>query len=282
MQTTSDPSDRWLRFPHRKPLTREEECELFRNIRNGETMEIRLAAREELIETNLPLVMKIARRFRASGLPLADLFQFGVFGLFKAIRKFRLENGTRFITYAYHWIFSCIQRGTQATALEIRLPASARTARSDAKLAREQLMKCGMDATPETIAAALDKTVPYIRDVLRTMNVEPVSMHLPISNDDVPTIGEAIPDEDSPSPEDAVETAERAAIVRAAVGRLDPDEQLVIKLRYLGHDPLTLQQAGTPLGKLKNRAPLSREGARQIELQALQKLKALLPADIAL
>lgn len=245
-------------------LTREQEVELGRRIARGDE-----AARQALIRANLRLVVSIAKRFQHKGLPLADLIEEGNLGLMRAVERFDPESGNRFSTYATWWVKQAVRRAIADKGKTVRVPAYmvemlARWRRTAALLAAT----LGRPPSAAEIAEKLRLSNRKLAAVRRALNA--TSASLSSAQDLMWIFADVLADRKADSPEDEVISRNDAEWVRMLLSSIDEREEEVLRLRY-GIDtgePLTLQQIG-------ERMALARERVRQIEAQALRKLKAL-------
>jgi RNA polymerase primary sigma factor len=248
-------------------LSREDEVALARRVRAGDE-----AAKTTLTESNLRLVVQVARRYRNRGLPLPDLIEEGNLGLIRAVEKFDGERGTRFSTYATWWIRHFIVRALANQARMIRLPVHVE--RLLGRYAREQqrlTQELGRAPTVEEIAHALGTTSDQV-DELEKIRRHPVSLHAP-TGDDQGQVADTIADE-SANPSAALGSLFRQrADLTAVFDDLAENERLVLRRRFglEGDPPETLEAIGRRMG-------YTRERVRQIEAAGLQKLRALLKA----
>jgi RNA polymerase primary sigma factor len=244
-------------------LTAAEEIELAKRIERGD-----LEAKERLVNSNLRLVVSVARKYQGQGLPLADLVQEGILGVIRAAEKFDWRKGFKFSTYATIWIRQSIQRGLANSARTIRLPVHVE--QRERKLAvteRELAASLGRDPLDEEIAAALETDIAEI-ERLRRARQTPASLDAPVGEDGETAFGDLLPG-DQPQPIDLVATRERDDRVAEALEALPANERRVIEMRFGLADgrEQTLAAAGRELG-------VSQERARQLETSALRRLRA--------
>jgi RNA polymerase primary sigma factor len=260
--TTTDSLQLFLNEMGRYPLlTAEEEVALAKRIERGD-----LAAKEQMINSNLRLVVSIAKRYQGHGLSLLDLIQEGVLGLIRAVEKFDWRRGFKFSTYATWWIRQAVQRGVQNRSRVIRVPVHvAELERKASRAERELTAKLERAPTEDEVAKAakvpLDK-LRQAREAVRTL----ASLDRPIGEDASSTLADVVasPDAD-PSEEVAVALGDGA--LTNALASLSPTQQRVLELRFglSGDEPISLQKVGNELG-------LTRERVRQIEQAALEQL----------
>jgi RNA polymerase sigma factor (sigma-70 family) len=243
-------------------LTAGRKRELRRAVRDGEQ------ATQTFINTNLRLVVSIAKRYQASDLPLLDLVQEGNLGLIHAVEKFDWRKGFKFSTYATWWIRQAIGRGIDNTSRTIRLPVHAGDqVRRLLRLRTNLEGELGRTPTTAELADAMALPEELISELLRH-GADPVSLDTPIGADGETALGDIVADLSAPSPFDVVAAGMMGEEIDRLLAPLDEREREIIKLRYgLDRgDPRTLEEVGDVL-------KLTRERIRQIERQALSKLR---------
>src|SRR5918996_4100517 len=250
-------------------LTAEEEVELAKRIERGD-----LEAKDRMINSNLRLVVSVARKYQGQGLPLGDLVQEGMLGLIRAVEKFDWRKGFRFSTYGTLWIRQAIQRGLENTSRTIRLPVHmSQRARKVARIERELALKLGHEPSDAEIADAAELTVEEVEEI-RQADQAPASLDKGVGDDGETAFGDLLA-ADQLSPEEEVADAWQSEVLMGAIGELPEQERRVIELRF-GANPEgkqhTLGQAGKVLG-------VSAERTRQIEERALRRLSQ--NADLA-
>jgi len=226
------------------------------------------AARERLLMANTRLVVSVAKKYRSRGMPFIDLVQEGIIGLIRATKKYDPDRGTRFSTYATWWIRQAITRTIDNHARTIRLPVHKKTEINRLNYARHELAQdLGREPTVEELAQNLDRTPEEVRDTIKIAQ-HPLSLETPQDDEDGRLLGDMLPDDDAESPEEAAETSLTHDRVREVLEDLSPREAKVIMLRYGLQDGQTyaLQQVGDRMG-------ITRERVRQIESQALSRLR---------
>ena len=265
---TTDALGLFLNEIRRHPLlTAEEEVELSKRIEQGDA-----AAKERMINSNLALVVSIAKKYPQNELPLLDLIQEGIFGLIRAAEKFDWRRGFKFSTYATYWIRQAIQRGIENKARTIRVPTNiAQRERKIQRTRRELLTKLGRDPTNEEIAEAAELEpgqVEAMDDLTRTVT----SLDRPVGEADGAALGDLLGDERA-GPAEEVEVALRDDALRRAIERLPDEERKVVALRY-GVDggsevgPVGIREASRRLG-------ITQPETRKIEQRALERLAGL-------
>jgi RNA polymerase primary sigma factor len=246
-------------------LTAQEEIDLALRVEQGDP-----GARARMIESNLRLVVKIAKRYTHRGLALLDLIEEGNLGLIRAVERFRADKGCRFSTYATWWIRQAIDRALVNQANTVRLPVHisddiARLFRTASHLRTAE----GQEPDAERIAQEMGVRPAHVRRLL-TFARRSFSLDQPLGEDGDYSLQDTLEDTDTPDPADRVLQEDRVRLLAEWLRRLNPREREILELRYgLGEeDPLTLEEIG-------KRYRVTRERIRQIETGALRKLRRL-------
>ena len=244
-------------------LTYEEESILAEKMVNGDK-----EAKKQLIESNLRLVVSIAKKYIGRGMHFLDLIQEGNLGLIKAVDKFDQSKGFKFSTYATWWIRQAITRAIADQARTIRIPVHmVETINKLIRTSRHLLQTLGREPTPEEIAAELEMPVEKVREVLKVAQ-EPISLETPVGEEDESNIGNFIPDDDAPSPSEQAADVLLREHIEEVMQTLTAREAKVLKLRFGLQDGRmrTLEEVGREFD-------VTRERIRQIEAKALRKLR---------
>jgi RNA polymerase primary sigma factor len=246
-----------------KLLTPQEETTLARRIQRGDKK-----AREHMITANLRLVVKIAREYESLGLPLLDLINEGNIGLMKGVQRYNPNKGAKFSTYASLWIKQAIRRALSNTSKTIRLPVHVLDKMSHVRKAEVKLREVlDREPTDEELADDLGINAQRIR-LYRDASRAPVSLDSPISFDDSTSIAEHVADANAAAPFDELVMHNEHELVKEVLATLDARESRILAMRF-GLDngqPKTLEEVGERLG-------VTRERIRQIQEQALQKMR---------
>jgi RNA polymerase primary sigma factor len=246
-------------------LTHEEEIDLAQRAATGDT-----CARRKLIESNLRLVIAIARRYVNTGVPLIDLIQEGNLGLMRAAEKFDYQRGCHFGTYATWWIRQAVSRAAGEQSRMIHLPEHVATRlRKVRRMAAQLSQENGLDPLPEQIAVACNMHVGEVTDLLGIIE-QPVSLDSPVDEETRYSLADTLEDLNTPAPADTASQHLLGEELHRALAFLTPRERAVITLRYGIGDgrSRTLLEVGKELS-------ISRERVRQLEVVALMKLRGL-------
>ena len=259
-----DPVRMYLREIGRIPLlTFEQELDLAKRILKGDE-----EAKKELAESNLRLVVSIAKKYVGRGMLFLDLIQEGNMGLIKAVEKFDYTKGFKFSTYATWWIRQAITRAIADQARTIRIPVHmVETINKLIRTSRHLLQQLGREPTPEEIAAEMEIPVEKVVEIQKIAQ-DPVSLETPIGEEDDSHLGDFIQDEDSPAPQDSAAYTMLKEQLEEVMNTLTPREAKVLKLRFGLEDgkARTLEEVGREFD-------VTRERIRQIEAKALRKLR---------
>ena len=259
-----DPVRMYLREIGKIPLlTYEEELDLAQKVLEGDE-----EAKKKLSESNLRLVVSIAKKYVGRGMLFLDLIQEGNMGLIKAVEKFDYKKGYKFSTYATWWIRQAITRAIADQARTIRIPVHmVETINRLIRTSRHLLQQLGREPTPEEIAKEMDMSVEKVMEIQKIAQ-DPVSLETPIGEEDDSHLGDFIQDEDSPAPHDAASYTLLREQLEEVMNTLTPREAKVLKLRFGLEDgkARTLEEVGKEFD-------VTRERIRQIEAKALRKLR---------
>ncbi|MFR7905413.1 MAG: RNA polymerase sigma factor RpoD [Coprococcus eutactus] len=262
--TTQDPVKMYLKDIGKVPLlSAEEEIELAKRMEAGDE-----GAKKKLAESNLRLVVSIAKRYVGRGMLFLDLIQEGNLGLLKAVEKFDYRKGYKFSTYATWWIRQAITRAIADQARTIRIPVHmVETINKVTRVSRDLLQKLGREPLPEEVGEVMGLPKERVQEIMKIAQ-EPVSLETPIGEEEDSHLGDFIQDESIPTPVEATNQTLLHEQLDDVVSTLTEREQRVIKLRFGWDDgrPRTLEEVGKEFN-------VTRERIRQIEAKALRKLR---------
>ncbi len=225
-------------------------------------------AKDELVKSNLRLVVSIAKRYVGKGMFFLDLIQEGNLGLMKAVEKYDYRKGFKFSTYATWWIRQAITRAIADQARTIRIPVHmVETIHKVSRIQRQLLQELGHEATAEEVAQQMGMSAEKVREIMK-ISQDPVSLEMPIGEEEDSHLGDFIEDDSNPAPADAAAQRLLSEQLNEVLHTLTPREEQVLKLRFglMDGRPRTLEEVGKEFH-------ITRERIRQIEAKALRKLR---------
>lgn len=263
-QAINDPVRMYLREIGRIPLlSREEEITLAQRVDQGEQR-----AKDKLIQSNLRLVVSIAKKYMGRGMSFLDLIQEGNKGLIRAVEKYDWTKGFKFSTYATWWIRQAITRAIADQARTIRIPVHmVETINKLIRTQRRLMQELGREPTPEEVGTELEIEPDKVREILK-ISQKTTSLETPIGDEEDSFLGDFIADETQASPYEATSKQLMQENVQEVINSLSDREAKVLKMRFglNGQKPMTLEEVGREFG-------VTRERIRQIESKALRKLR---------
>jgi RNA polymerase nonessential primary-like sigma factor len=250
-------------------LTAQEEVYFARRVLQGDA-----SARNRMVESNLRLVVKIARRYMNRGLSLLDLIEEGNLGLIHAVEKFDPERGFRFSTYATWWIRQTIERALMNQTRTIRLPIHIiKEINGYLRIARQLAQALDHEPSAEEIAQALGRSTQDVKRLLQ-LNDRVASVDTPIGKDEDRSLLDAIPDDNNPDPSQLLQDIDLNEKLDLWLDQLNDKQRIVVKRRFGlgGQEKATLEQVGNEIG-------VTRERVRQIQIDALRRLRKILETE---
>lgn len=263
-QAINDPVRMYLKEIGRIPLLkREEEISLAQRVEEGDKR-----AKDKLIQSNLRLVVSIAKKYIGRGMSFLDLIQEGNKGLIRAVEKYDWTKGFKFSTYATWWIRQAITRAIADQARTIRIPVHmVETINKLMRIQRRLMQELGREPLPEEVGRELDMTSDRVREIFKVAQ-KTTSLETPIGDEEDSLLGDFIPDETQVSPYDMTSKRLLKENIEEVLAALSDRESKVLKMRFGldGQRPMTLEEVGREFG-------VTRERIRQIESKALRKLR---------